>query len=96
MYQMNNSIKNQGFNELQVSKLNNGHAETLLITLETGALFPEHTSSRDANLTVLKGGVKFYINSVVFHLKRYLDFKFPKEAPHWVEALENSKFLIIR
>jgi quercetin dioxygenase-like cupin family protein len=96
MYIISDSINNQGFNKLQVSKLNNGPVETLLITLEKDALFPEHTSPRDAHLIVLEGEIKFNINSEVFHLKTYQDFKFPKETPHWVEALENSKFLIIR
>jgi quercetin dioxygenase-like cupin family protein len=96
MYQINDSINNQGFNKLQVSKLNNGPAETLLITLEKNALFPEHTSPRDAHLIVLEGEIIFHINSEIFHLKKHQDFKFPKETPHWVEAVENSKFLIIR
>ncbi len=96
MYQINETINNQGFNKLQVSKLNNEPAETLLITLEKDAIFPEHTSPRDAHLIVLEGEIKFHINSGVFHLKTHQDFKFPKETPHWVKALENSKFLIIR
>ncbi len=96
MYQINNTIKNQGFNKLQVSKLNNGPAETLLISLENGAIFPEHTAPRDAQLIVLEGEINFHINSEIFNLKTHQDFKFPKETTHWVEAVENSKFLIIR
>ncbi len=96
MYQINDTISNQGFNKLQVSKLNNEPAETILITLEKGATFPEHTSPRDAHIIVLEGEIQFHINSEIFHLKTYQDFKFPKETKHWVEAIENSKFLIIR
>ncbi len=96
MYQINNTISNQGFNKLQVSKLNTGPAETLLISLENGATFPEHISARDAQLIVLEGEINFHINSEVFTIKKHQDFKFPKEIPHWVKAVENSKFLIIR
>ncbi len=96
MFQVNDIIKNQGFNKLQVSKLNDGPAETLLISLEKGATFPEHTAPRDAQLIVLEGEINFHINSEVFNIKTHQDFKFAKEIPHWVKAVENSKFLIIR
>ncbi len=96
MYQINDAIRNQGFNKLQVSKLNNGPAETLLISIEKDSIFPEHTSPRDAHLIVLEGEIQFHINSKLFNLKTHQSFKFPKETPHWVEAVENSKFLIIR
>lgn len=96
MYQINDTINKQGFNKLQASKLNNGPAETILISLEKGATFPEHTAPRDAQIIVLEGQIQFHINSEVFNIKKHQDFKFPKETPHWVEAEENSKFLIIR
>lgn len=96
MYQINNTINNQGFNKLQVSKLTDGPAETLLITLEKDAILPEHTSPRDAHLIVLEGEIQFHINSEEFRLKKHQDFKFPKDATHWVKAMENSKFLVIR
>lgn len=96
MLKINNSIKTQGFNKLQVLKLNSGPAETILITLEKDAIFPEHTAPRDAQIIVLEGEINFHINSEVYNIKTHQDFKFPKETPHWVEAVENSKFLIIR
>lgn len=96
MYQINNTINDKDFNKLQVAKLNDGPAETLLIILEKDAIFPEHTSPRDAHLIVLEGEIQFHINSEKYRLKKHQDFKFPKETPHWVEAIENSKFLIIR
>lgn len=96
MYQINNTINNQGFNKLQVSKLNDGPAETLLIVLEKDTTFPEHTAPRDAQIIVLEGEIDFYINSEVFNIKAHQDFKFPKGVPHWVKAMENSKFLVIR
>ncbi|SRX55134.1 cupin domain-containing protein [Aequorivita sp. CIP111184] len=96
MYQINDTIKNQAFNKLQVSKLNDGPAETLLISLEKDATFPEHTAPRDAQIIVLEGEINFHINSEVYPIKTHQDFKFPKDIPHWVKAMENSKFLIIR
>ncbi len=96
MYHINNTINNQIFNKLQISKLNDGPAETLLIVLEKGVTFPEHTAPRDAQIIVLEGEIDFYINSEVFNIKTHQDFKFPKGEPHWVKAMENSKFLVIR
>ncbi len=96
MLKINNSINAQGFKKLLVLKLNSGPAETLLITLEKDAILPEHSSPRDAHLIVLEGEIQFHINSEEFRLKKHQDFKFPKDAPHWVKAGENSKFLVIR
>ncbi len=96
MYKINNTINNKGFNKFQVSKLNDGPAETLLIILEKGATFPEHTAPRDAQIIVLECEIDFQINSEVYTIKTHQDFKFPKDVPHWVKAVENSKFLIIR
>lgn len=97
MYTINDQIKNQEFNKLQVNKLVRTESfEILSISLEQGAIFPEHIALTDAELIVLEGKIIFHIKGKSYPLKEQQHFSFPKEVPHWVSAEENSKFLIIR
>ena len=97
MYTINNAITLQPFDKLQVHKLVKTDAlEILSISLEKNEVFPEHTSPTDAQLIVLEGEIVFHINGEPFHLSKHQHFNFPKENKHWVQAIENSKFLIIR
>ena len=97
MYTINNKINETNFKGLQAGKLLDIDAkEVLHINLEKDALFPEHTSPRDANLLVLEGAIVFYINNSEYSLSTHDIFNFPKEEVHSVSAIENSKFLIIR
>jgi len=97
MYTINNTIKSQTFNKLQVQKLAKTDAfEILSISLEKDAVFPTHTSPTNAQLIVLEGDIFFHIHGEPYHLKAQENFSFPKETEHWVSANENSKFIIIR
>jgi quercetin dioxygenase-like cupin family protein len=97
MYSINNKINNTVFKGLQASKILDIDAkEVLFISLEKDAVFPKHTSSRDANLLVLEGSISFHINNKVYLIKTNNIFNFPKDQEHWVEANENSKFIVIR
>lgn len=97
MYTINDTIKFQSFDKLQVQKLSkNETIEILSISLEKDAVFPEHTSPTDAQLIVLEGDIFFHVKGETFHLKKQHHFSFAKEEKHWVKANENSKFLIIR
>ncbi len=97
MFTINNSIKSQPFDNLKVQKLAKTESfEILSISLEKDTIFPEHTSLTDAQLIVLEGDITFNIKGEAFRLERQQHFSFPKEEKHWVEAHENSKFLIIR
>jgi len=97
MYTINNTIKSQTFNNLQVQKLAKTDAfEILTISLEKDAVFPTHTSPTNAQLIVLEGDIFFHIHGEPYHLKAQQNLSFPKETEHWVSANENSKFLIIR
>ncbi|MGB5701058.1 cupin domain-containing protein [Muriicola sp.] len=97
MYTISDEIKTQQFQNLQVKKLvQKPSLEILSIALEKDALFPEHTSPRDAELVVLEGAIEFHINGTIYALKTQQHFNFPKETAHWVVAREDSKFLIIR
>ncbi len=97
MYTINKHISHQTFRRLQVQPLvKTDTFEILSISLEKDALFPEHTSPRDAQLLVLEGDIDFHVNGQVFNLKKQELFNFSKEVIHRVEAKENSKFIIIR
>ena len=97
MYEINNSIVSQTFDKLKVHKLAKTDVfEILSISLEKDAVFPEHTSPTDAQLILLEGDIDFHINGETYGLKKQQHFSFPKEEKHWVQAKQNSKFLIIR
>ncbi|TXE17051.1 cupin domain-containing protein [Psychroserpens burtonensis] len=97
MYIINNEISQTTYKDLQTGKLLDLDAqEILLISLEKGALFPEHRSPRDANILVLEGSITFIINDNEYSLTKHNIFNFPKDEVHKVIAIENSKFLIIR
>ena len=97
MYKINQELKNQTYEKLQVQQLAKSEAfEVLAISLEKDALFPEHTSPTNALLVVIEGAIDFHISNESLHLKEQEYFSFAKQTPHWVRAEKNSKFLIIR
>lgn len=97
MYKINDTIKSQSFDKLQIQKLaKTDTLEVLSISLEKEHLFPEHSSPTDTQLVMLEGDIDFHINEESFRLKKHEHFDFPKKKKHWVKANENSKFLIIR
>ena len=97
MYTIENDIQQQAFDKLKVQKIKTSeNLDILSISLEKGAVFPEHTSPRDAYLIMLEGKIQFHINNEVYTITQHQHLNFKKEEPHWVEASENSKFLIIR
>lgn len=97
MYTVEKVIKQQTFDKLKVQKIKTSeNLDILSISLEKGALFPEHTSPRDAYLIMLEGEIQFHIKNEVYTLSQHQHLSFEKEEPHWVKASENSKFLIIR
>lgn len=97
MYEIDNQIKIQKYNKLQICKLKKTDSlEILSISLEKGAIFPDHTSPTDAQLIMLKGDINFHIDGNVYHLTEEQFFSFPKQTEHWVRANANSKFLIVR
>ena len=97
MYQIDNSIGEQGFSKLQIKKIVASEAfDILSICLEKDAIFPDHTSPTNAHLIVLEGEIVFHINDTSYQLKKQQHFNFPKDTIHWVKATTNSKFLIIR
>jgi quercetin dioxygenase-like cupin family protein len=97
MHIKENLIKTQGFDKLQIQKVvRNDQFEILSITLEAGALFPEHTSPSEAVLVLLEGQIDFHISGAHYDLQPQESIQFDAHTEHWVMAKENSKFLIIR
>lgn len=97
MYEIDDTIHKSSFDGLTVKVISKTETcETLLITLEKGASFPEHTSPRDALLVVLEGTIVFSISGQEFLIEEYQSFTFPALEKHHVLAKEDTKFLIIR
>lgn len=97
MYTINNTINTVEYNALKVNKLVEMNAKEIVqITLEANTEFPKHTSPTDVQLLVLEGEILFFINQNQCKLSKHQIFNFPKDEEHWVRAIKNSKFLIIR
>jgi len=97
MYEINNTVRDSAFDGLTVRVISKTETcETLLITLEKGALFPEHTSPREALLVMLEGTIVFNISAKEFLIEEHQSFTFPAHEKHHVLAKKNTKFLIIR
>lgn len=94
---VNNRIANQEIKKLQVANIHRNESfEILSISLEQGNVFPEHTSSKDAVLLVLEGAIAFHMEGKTYPLKKRQLFSFQKDTAHWVEAIKDARFLIIR
>lgn len=97
MFTINDILNTTSFQGLQVEKLLDLNAKEIIqVNLEAASLFPKHTSPRDALLLVLEGEISFFIKSGEYKLLKHQAFNFPKDVEHWVEAHQNSIFLIIR
>ncbi len=99
MYEIDidNTIAQQPYDDLQIERLvENDNMEILSVSLSKGAVFPPHTSPRDVHLVLLEGEIDFHIGKQVVNLTQQQHFSFSKEVEHWLRAIEDSKFLIIR
>ena len=97
MIDIDNTIAQQPFDGLQIEKLvKNTSLEILSISLAKNAIFPKHTSPKDAHLIVLEGSIDFHIENQTVNLTAQQHFGFSKEVEHWVKANKDAKFLIIR
>ena len=92
-----NRIIDLGYQGLNITKLSQTEStETLLVTLEGGKDFPEHTSPKDTLLIVLTGEIIFNQEDKKTRLTTFDHYCFKAHEPHSVQAQLNSKFLIIR
>ena len=97
MYTTNNLLVEQKYSDLQIVQLiRTPDYEVLSVTLEAGALFPEHSSPKDTHIIVLEGEIYFGVNNEIYQLSAQQVFDFEANSKHFVKALTNTKFLIIR
>jgi quercetin dioxygenase-like cupin family protein len=95
--QLDTTLKTTNFNGLEVTKwIQKPNFEVLMITLEKDHTFPEHISPKDAVLIVLDGTINFKIKQRKLTIQTNESFQFKADEPHEVDALTDSKFLIIR
>ena len=97
MYTTNNLLVEQKYEDLQLEQLiRTTTYEVLSVTLEAGSMFPEHSSPSDTHIIMLEGEIYFGVNNEIYHLSAQQVFDFQANAKHFVKALTNAKFLIIR
>ena len=97
MYTIRQDLNNLPIDGLQKRKLfRNETVELLGFSLEKDAVFPEHSSPKEAVLLVLEGRIRFHIGGSEYLLGKQEFLPFPAKTPHWVKADVPSKFLIIR
>lgn len=90
-------INSTTYKGVQVSKISKSEtAEVLHISIEKDAVFKKHISPKDALLVMLEGNISFFINDTSCQLTKHETLTFKKDVEHWVEAHQNSNFLIIR
>lgn len=65
-----------------------------LMCLAKGTYISEHTSTREAAVTVLKGKGTFVVNGKKIKMKPGVFIFMPKNAPHSLSASENLAILL--
>ena len=94
---IDNRINSTPYGGLKVEKIwSSNTAETLLICMDQGIQFPDHTSPRETLLIVLEGAIEFSIEKNKVTLSKNESINFPANETHNVVAHSPSKFLIIR
>ena len=68
----------------------------ILIAIEQGKELTEHKSNTDASILILEGEVIFKINSGKYNMKPNDMFSFKKDEIHAIEAIKNSKLVLIK
>ena len=97
MLTINNIIKDTNYDGVSFKKLSSNTAsETILVSMEKGAEVPRHVADKDAQLIMLEGKIEFHIEDQIHELKDHQVLNFKANVIHWVAALINSKFLIIK
>ena len=97
MHTIIDTINLTEYKGFKISKIADVAATQIMkVTMETGSEFPKHASKTDVTLIVLEGKISFFINEQQFDLVKHQVFEFPKEEIHYVNALENSKFLLVK
>ena len=97
MFQILNTLNTTEYKGVQSLKLaKSKDTEVLHVSMEKDTVLKKHTSPKDALLIVLEGQIIFHLNNNSHVLKKHQIFNFASDGEHWVEAIENSNFIIIR
>lgn len=97
MHTIIDTINLTEYKGLKISKLTDIDANQIMkVTMEKGAEFPKHASKTDVTLVVLEGRLDFFINEQKVALNKHQVFLFPKDEIHYINAIDNSKFLLIK
>jgi len=97
MFQILDTINITEHKGVQTSKLSKSeNIDVLHISMEKDAILKKHSSPKDALLIVLEGHIVFHIDTNSYVLKKHQVYNFEKNVEHWVEAIEDSNFIIIR
>ncbi len=92
-----NTINDTGYQGVTVKKIAEHKSyEVILITLQKGSRIPEHVANRDAQLVMLEGKIRFHIEDSVHNLNKHEVLCFGKEIKHRVEAVRDSKFMLVK
>ena len=97
MFQLLDTVNTSEYKGVKSSKLSKSeNIEVLHISMEKESVLKKHISPKDTLLIVLEGIIVFHIKNGSYILKKHQLFNFEKNEEHWVEAKENSNFIIIR
>jgi len=92
-----NILEQLDFNKIKSKKIaHTDKFDCILLNIEEGNILKEHISNTDAYLIVLSGEIVFNINNQSFKLYQNDGIAFEKNTPHSVEAISNSKMLLIK
>lgn len=92
-----NIVKQLIYEGIKTKKLvDNETGNIILISISKGDELTKHISNTDASILVLEGELIFKIKGKT-HLLSPMDmFEFKKQEPHAVEAISNTKFILIK
>jgi len=76
--------------------ISNDSGDIILIAIEKGKELANHKSNTDASILILEGEVIFKINGEKHNMKLNDMFSFKKGKIHAIEAVENSKLVLIK
>ncbi|MBD77348.1 MAG: hypothetical protein CL840_00240 [Crocinitomicaceae bacterium] len=92
-----NILGNLSYEGFKTHKLvSNESGNVLLISLEKGSELKEHKSNTDASILILEGEVIFKINGTNYTLVSHDLYSFKKDNIHAIEAIQNSKLILIK
>ncbi len=92
-----NIVTQLAYDGIKTKKLvDNETGNVILIAISKGDELKKHISNTDASILVLEGELLFKINEKA-HLLAPMDmFEFKKQEPHAVEAISDTKLILIK